>query len=182
MEALNRMLTSSIRLNQFLADHAEKLPADHLSANDTTCPICEEAYLEEDANHTVSKIKDCSHAFHRGCLTEMLDTEDEAKSCPMCDNNILDKLDRKEQATKALEEAWDNAHREAHLEEGGGDMSDASVGGSDTDNEEILYESSDEDELIDRGFGGSVESTDSSELNVDEKILENVDESGSIEQ
>jgi hypothetical protein len=182
MEVLNRMLTSSIRLNQFLTDHVEMLPADQLSTIDTTCPICEEAYLQEDANHTVSKITACSHTFHRSCLAEILDTEDGTKSCPACRNDVYNTSDRKENSTKALEDAWVNAHREAHLEERDGNMSDASVGGSDTEDEEILYESSDEDELVGHEFGGSVESTDSSEVDVEGKILLNIDENAIVVQ
>lgn len=171
MEVLNRMLTSSIRLNQFLTDHVETLPAGHLPTNDTTCSLCEEAYLQEDANHTVSKITACSHAFHRSCLAEILNADDGNKSCPTCSKDVYNSPDSKDTLAKTLEDAWDNAHREAHLEDKDGDMSDASVGGSDTEVDEMFYESSDEDELVSHDLGGGVESAFSDKLDVEEEEL-----------
>jgi hypothetical protein len=176
------MLTSNIRIKQFLTDCVEKLPADHLSSSDTTCSICEEAFLQEEAQNFISKIKDCSHAFHRTCLVEWLDTEDIAKSCPTCCNDLCDKSDRREKSAKALEAAWDDAHREVYLEGGEAGMNDASVGGSDTEDDEILYDSSDEDELENDEINSIVEDMDSSVFDVKERIFENVDRGRSIEK
>ena len=54
---------------------------EHADAEEV-CPICQEDYVREDHDTTLTVVRACGHAFHRPCLRRWLDTG--VCKCPVC--------------------------------------------------------------------------------------------------
>jgi hypothetical protein len=118
MNYLTGLLLSQAQFHQFLAQHTDVLSAEFFKLNNSECTICREATLgDSKTDTTIIKITDCSHIFHRMCITEWLETDEGAKTCPICRDALFDKPDRVAAAFASMNDACADAMEQEYWQE-----------------------------------------------------------------
>ena len=67
------------------------IPLQDLSADDTCCNICLDAYHVDKAKDSPLKLPNCGHIFGRECVESWIDKNKHFPSCPMCRAPIFDR-------------------------------------------------------------------------------------------